>query len=285
MAIGKPLNSIRKLRDLFRIMESSRPRAGFVNVYRGHANQTYTLQPSLFRKKEHRRVEKNILRELISIQPSEFRDDLTAFERLVRMQHYGLPTRLLDFTYNPLVGLYFACSDNTNDGQIIRFSLPKSNVKYFDSDTVSCIANLSNLTARQRNQVRNFTNDEDLRKSDVGERLLHFIKAEKPYFLPKIVVSELKSICAVHPKQSNRRIIAQQGGFFIFGLKSILNDTNDFEIEVHRTLVPRSAKRDIISELDAININPSTLFPEIESAAKYIMSKIPTSDDSDYEPD
>jgi hypothetical protein len=38
--------------------------------------------------------------------------------------------------------------------------------------------------------------------------------------------------------------------------------------------VPAGAKRAILDELDGININASTLFPEIESAAKYIMSKI-----------
>jgi hypothetical protein len=40
--------------------------------------------------------------------------------------------------------------------------------------------------------------------------------------------------------------------------------------------VPASAKPALLEELDRININAGTLFPEIESAAKYIMSKIPT---------
>jgi len=59
----------------------------------------------------------------------------------------------------------------------------------------------------------------------------------------------------------------------IFGLRSALRG-NEFGIEVFRTKVPARAKRDILDELDGININASTLFPEIESAAKYIMSKI-----------
>jgi len=290
--IKKSNVGICSLSDLFALLTDSQPHNGYVNVYRGHPDKTYKLRPSLFRKKEHRRVEKNILRELISIQPKEFRDDKTVFEQLVRMQHYGLPTRLLDLTYNPLVGLYFSCLKNNNkdeqeenDGELLRFTVRKSSIKYFDSDTVSCVANLSSLTGRERDEIRAFSDSKELNGSDVGMRLLHFIKAEKAYFLPKIELSDLKSVFAVRPKQTNQRILAQQGGFFIFGLTSSLEDLNTFGIKIARMKVPASAKQKLLDELDSININASTLFPEIESAAKYIMSKIPTTDETDEKTD
>jgi hypothetical protein len=71
----------------------------------------------------------------------------------------------------------------------------------------------------------------------------------------------------------------------IFGLRSSLQDSNQFGIEITRTKVPASAKQKLLEELDGININASTLFPEVESAAKYIMSKIPPINEADEKAD
>jgi hypothetical protein len=248
---------------------------GRIDLFRGHSDVSYKLQPSLFRVQRNRKDEKNIYRELITLHPGEFDADSNVFEKLVRMQHYSLPTRLLDLTFNPLVALFFACATNPKkNGELIRFSLRKSNIKYFDSDTASCIANLSNLTGAERDRLRNIRTSDDLNNSEVGQRLLQFIKSEKPHFLPQIVLKDLKGILAVKPKQSNRRILAQHGAFLLFGLTSELADDNDFDIKITKTPIAAADKTKILHQLDKINVNASTLFPEIESAAKYIMKKL-----------
>jgi hypothetical protein len=150
---------------------------------------------------------------------------------------------------------------------------------------VSCVANLSNLTGRERDEIRQFKSSKDLNDSDVGTRLLHFIKSEKSYFLPKIKLADLKSVLAVRPKQTNRRILAQQGAFLIFGLRSVLEVSNNFGMMIEKIKVPAAAKGNLLKELDGININESTLFPEIEFAAKYIMSKIPITNEVYETPD
>lgn len=118
--------------------------------YRGHSNETYELEPSIYRKNDkgdflYIENEDKIYRETIAKVPYDFNSKNT-IESLVLMQHYGVPTRILDLTTNPLVALYFACDDNKNkdvDGEVIVFDIPKESTCYFDSDKVTILANLA----------------------------------------------------------------------------------------------------------------------------------------------
>jgi FRG domain len=247
-----------------------------VEVFRGHPDHEFILHPGIFRKSTYRIHENNVFRELISIHPDEFREDHSTFDELVRMQHVSLPTRLLDVTYNPLVALFFACVEIPDqDGEFIIIETSSAKVKYFDSDAVSCVSNLSHLSARERRGLSSIDDFSELQESAAGKRLLQFIRVEKPYFLPEIQPHDLKSVWIVKPKQSNRRILAQQGAFLLFGLLPELLDDNDFNLSLTRVRIPASSKPKILADLDRVSINRRSLFPEIETAAKYIMTKIP----------
>lgn len=90
--------------------------------YRGHADRTWGLLPSILRRsnEESSGVEKEhlLFRDMVAHIPQSFSECKSALDYLVQMQHYELPTRLLDVTMNPLVALYFACpfADNINTG-------------------------------------------------------------------------------------------------------------------------------------------------------------------------
>ena len=250
-------------------------------AFRGQSFTGWPTQAKIFRSEvgiyNH---EKEAIRDLMSIHPSEFKDDQTMFDRLVRMQHFDLPTRLLDVTYNPLVALYFATGEYRKDnvdqaGKVQAFFLPEDRRKYFDSDRVSCIANLSNLTQFEKSCINDAF---DLSKGEFHanegiKRLVWFVQLEKPNFQPRINPFDLKLPVYVKPKMSNRRIIAQSGAFIIFGTQKPSLQPDDPDLKIFRIVIPADKKRLIRSELFRLGIDASTLFPEIDKAAAMIVDR------------
>ncbi|MEL7941689.1 FRG domain-containing protein [Pseudomonas delhiensis] len=247
--------------------------------YRGHSNgKKYRLEPSIFRKDErgnfiHRDVEDRMYRELLVSNSVDFGGDIYTLDRLVRMQHYSLPTRLLDITSNPLIGLYFACKSNLGqDGEVIVLSMDRNQIKYFDSDTASCIANLTRVSKESKGLIDFGSNDvRKFNKQKPIKQLLHFIKEEKPFFEGRLDPRHLRSVICVKGKHTNSRIAFQSGAFLLFGDEATLDEGGTPEIAVNRIAVTN--KKKVLQELDQLSINESTVFPYIENSAKYIAQK------------
>jgi hypothetical protein len=247
--------------------------------YRGHSNRTkYRLEPSIFRKTPtgdfiNLHAEDRMYRELLVSNSADFQGDVYTLDRLVRMQHYSLPTRLLDITSNPLIALYFACKSHLKvEGEVIVFAMDRKEVRYFDSDTASCIANLTRLSQPSKDAIDYSSKAVTTfnRQSSV-KQLLHFIKEEKPFFEGRIKPDDLRSVICVKGKHTNSRIAFQSGAFLLFGHDATLDEDGTPEISVHRIAVDN--KDVVLKQLDQLNINESTVFPYIENSAKYIADK------------
>lgn len=244
--------------------------------FRGHSDYNYKMEPAIYRKPELINNENVIYNELLIRCPDDFNNSSTTFETLVKMQHYSLPTRLLDLTANPLVSLYFACSEHLNDdndGEVKLLSIPNDEIKYSDSDTVTMLANL----AKQRKNFRL-----SYIKNEKSKELLHYlddIKKEKPYFTNRIEDLSLKSVVCVKPKLNNARIIRQDGAFLIFGIKSekakAANIPKHYlpSDDVKRIIIDNNSKEKILSQLEKIGISEATIYPEIDKVSAYVSKK------------
>lgn len=230
--------------------------------------------PSIFRQSPRMmNSEYMIVRDLISRYPDHFLNDGTMFDKLVRMQHFGLPTRLMDVTSNPLVALYFATMNNdSEDGSLIIYRVTPDRKKYYDSNSISCICNLSNLKSSEKDIIRttSATTISDFHKLQPVDRLFQFIRAEKPHFQPRIRKEDLFRPYYVVPKNNNPRIIAQHGAFLAFGL-SWEDSHSQRDIRSYLFRIPAAAKPIIKGQLKLLGIDNGSLFPEIDRAAAQII--------------
>ena len=151
---------IESVSDFLNEIKGIKNKSGYTLFYRGHSDKNYELKPSIYRDERFIKNEDKIYRETIAKVPYEFNGKST-IESLALMQHYGVPTRILDLTTNALVALYFACKEveeiekvinekgetsykkKDMDGEVIVFNIPNESVCYSDSDKVTILANLS----------------------------------------------------------------------------------------------------------------------------------------------
>ncbi|WP_400082597.1 FRG domain-containing protein [Yoonia sp. R78084] len=263
---------------------------GALMCYRGQSYYRWKPIPGVYRDDYVSHAEEASVRELLTDSPTNFENDQTMFEKLVRAQHYQLPTRLLDVSLNPLVALYFACSDSQEkDGKVFGFSVIKlDRILQFDSDRMSLISNLARLDFEERERIGRYLQSPERDKrggiqtkkfkkwfnaQPEVKRLVQFVRVEKPYFLNDVRPSDLTRYFFVWPKRSHPRLIAQSGAFLAAGLLRFKALEKSTSIDVTQYSIPKDNKQNLIAELDILNINGRTLFPEIDNVSKYIRRK------------
>lgn len=249
---------------------------GCFTLFRGQANANWLLSPSLYRQNLFE-AENLLLTEIKHICPKEFGDN--RFDSLVKMQHFGMPTRLLDVTTNPLVSLYFACesSEQSNEDGVV-YIFPNMPVSWSNDLLVDLVMDfvydyfprkmwLDQMLDQSR---KKYGNGSYRLMPDTIDSLLHYLTI--PAF-------------AVMPAKTNERVEAQDGAFFVFGMHFSNREVStnpgtigrvyyNFEpIEIDNvqqiwkkteTLrIPAAAKKGILNQLDILGINERKLFPDL----------------------
>lgn len=226
-------------------------------MYRGLPNISYHLETSLKRNCKNKQyfIEKNILRNFTkyaATEDTQLKDSI--WRQLIIGQHHGLPTRLLDWTWSPLVGLHFATSED-------------------------------NLSSMDRH-------DSILWKIDVNEfnKLLpdmysKKLKDENAYFFTVDMLQDLaktldeydshmesNAMLLVEPPSIDARIVNQFSYFSVIP-SQIENIESFLDLKTSQTvkyILSKDLKWRIRDMLDQMNINERILFPGLDGLSIWL---------------
>lgn len=233
--------------------------------------------------------EREIFNEVVSIFPEEMLAQRTTVEKLILMQHYRFPTRIMDVSLNPLVGLFFACFDDGNaetikkDGIVCRYKVEEHEIKTCDSDTVAVIANIARCKAAFPYVDCTAMSVQDFNTSKGGGELHFEICREHPHSYACIIPEHIYGVVCLRPRMNNPRVIRQEGRFFLFGVGGKTKAScATFPREWLRepVIIPARSKKRILDELDSMGLNEGFFYPDFEHVSRAVKSHFRKKDQS-----
>lgn len=229
--------------------------------FRGHGCSTHTLKPSLYRRltipgpakiiETEKRLITRFRQRSLPWWPEGYPQD--DWEHLFAMQHFGVPTRLLDWSENALAGLYFA-GDYDQRGCA------------HPEDCVPTLWVLNPLELNSQNPRRSGMQSEILTSSDED------ISGWAPGVLETRFAPDPVAIYGTH---NSKRIAAQQGTFTVGGKTTeplettVLGQTAGVltKIDIQMT------HGEIHNALKILGVTRSTIYPDLPGLARDIINE------------
>lgn len=240
---------IKFLEDVTKIIELENNDTDLL-FFRGHADSSWTLLPSLLRninndKNRLSYLEATLYYDFISNGGSLLgRFDKKSWELLFLMQHFGLPTRLLDWTENFATALFFALESNT----ILNPEIWILNPYKLNKKTKS-----------------------------IGEAVINpDLDLDYNYYETFITEKEIekhKLPIAIYPLRENHRLFNQKGLFTLHGQS--LDPVEKLAPKcLHRIKIPTDAINDAKKFLELAGINTYSIYYDLESLAKHLKKRL-----------
>lgn len=250
-------------------------------VFRGLSNREYNLVPSLDRYPSGHWmnsltfVERDLISEAYQKLPDSFNNGDLPLARLARLQHFGIPTRMMDVTSSALVALYFACQESSgnpsSDGEIVVFS-------DYPTLAVNAIANIVADTYRLTGNA--FTPLESYYYRAIKQDYsvsLQFSNWENEH--ENAILSFRQSLSRpflVNSFEVSTRQKNQQGKFILFPNSIVDSDEDDVAFVtgdliklskddpmiIKRYIVPSRLKGEILRNLSVLGISKEYLFAD-----------------------